>query len=95
MIRYHMFHQTGRPAEDLVSNRFLFQSFARIRKWLEHAKSSPNLSIIAGSRCDDRKGYFVEPTIIETKDPLDPIMQEVRPLLGLLQDPELWDRLTV
>lgn len=55
----------------------LFQSFARISRWLNHAKTSPNLSIIAGGNCDDRKGYFVEPTIVETKDPQDPIMSEV------------------
>lgn len=53
------------------------QSFARIKKWLDHAKSSPNLTVIAGGNCDDSKGYFVEPTIIETKDPQDAIMNEV------------------
>lgn len=54
------------------------QSFARIKRWLDHAKSSSNLSIIAGGNCDNSKGYFVEPTIIVTKDPQDPIMNEVR-----------------
>ncbi|PWA13843.1 hypothetical protein CCH79_00019172 [Gambusia affinis] len=52
------------------------QSFARIKRWLDHAKSSSNLSIIAGGNCDNSKGYFVEPTIIVTKDPQDPIMNE-------------------
>lgn len=55
----------------------LLQSFGRIKKWLDHAKSSPNLTIIAGGKCDDKKGYFVEPTIIETKDPQEAIMNEV------------------
>ncbi|XP_029357876.1 delta-1-pyrroline-5-carboxylate dehydrogenase, mitochondrial [Echeneis naucrates] len=52
------------------------KSFSRIKKWLDHAKSSPNLHVIAGGNCDDKKGYFVEPTIIETKDPQDAIMNE-------------------
>uniref|UniRef100_A0A8C9SYN0 Multifunctional fusion protein n=1 Tax=Scleropages formosus TaxID=113540 RepID=A0A8C9SYN0_SCLFO len=51
-------------------------SFGRIKKWLDHARSSPKLTVIAGGNCDDKKGYFVEPTIIETKDPQDPIMNE-------------------
>lgn len=54
------------------------QSFARIKKWLEHAKTSPNLSILAGGGCDDSVGYFVEPCIVESQDPTDPIMKEVR-----------------
>ncbi|KAH9510028.1 Delta-1-pyrroline-5-carboxylate dehydrogenase, mitochondrial [Bulinus truncatus] len=52
------------------------KAFARIKSYIKHAKSSPNLSIIAGGNCDDSKGYFIEPTIIETKDPFDKIMQE-------------------
>lgn len=53
------------------------QSFGRIQKWIRHAETSPNLSILAGGGCDDKVGYFVQPCIIETKDPKDPIMQEV------------------
>uniref|UniRef100_A0A3Q1BFQ5 Multifunctional fusion protein n=1 Tax=Amphiprion ocellaris TaxID=80972 RepID=A0A3Q1BFQ5_AMPOC len=52
------------------------KSFARIKRWLEHAKSSSNLAVISGGTCDDSKGYFVEPTIIETRDPQDAIMNE-------------------
>ncbi|MEQ2189047.1 Delta-1-pyrroline-5-carboxylate dehydrogenase, mitochondrial [Goodea atripinnis] len=66
------------------------KSFARIKRWLDHAKSSPNLSIIAGGHCDDRKGYFVEPTVIVTKDPQDPIMNEeiFGPVLTIYVYPE-------
>lgn len=56
---------------------FTLKAFARIKGWLEHAKSSPHLKIIAGGKCDDSKGYFVEPTIIETTDPQEKIMSEV------------------
>lgn len=59
------------------------QSFARIKKWLDHAKSSPSLKVIAGGNCDDSKGYFVEPTIVETTDPQDAIMNEVRFVVSL------------
>ncbi|CAH1772683.1 unnamed protein product [Owenia fusiformis] len=52
------------------------KSFDRIKGYLNHAKSSDNLEIVAGGNCDDSKGYYVEPTIIETKDPQDTIMQQ-------------------
>lgn len=60
---------------------FIPKSFSRIKGWLEHAKSSPHLKVIAGGNCDDKKGYFVEPTIIETTDPQEKIMNEVQKLL--------------
>uniref|UniRef100_A0A7N6AUF7 Multifunctional fusion protein n=1 Tax=Anabas testudineus TaxID=64144 RepID=A0A7N6AUF7_ANATE len=66
------------------------KSFARIKKWLDHAKSSPNLKIIAGGKCDDKTGYFVEPTIVETTDPRDAIMNEeiFGPVLSVYVYPE-------
>jgi hypothetical protein len=68
---------TPRPVFDLPLPPRLPQSFARIKKWLEHAGSSPSLTILAGGKCDDSVGYFVEPCIVESKDPQDPIMKEV------------------
>ncbi|XP_077459460.1 delta-1-pyrroline-5-carboxylate dehydrogenase, mitochondrial [Stigmatopora argus] len=71
--------RVGDPVEDFgtffsaVIDR---KSFARIEKCLEEARSSPELEIVAGGRCDDSKGYFVEPTVIVTKDPRHPIMSE-------------------
>lgn len=52
------------------------KAFKRIKSYIDHAKSSPNLEIIAGGKCDDSKGYFIEPTIIVTKDPQEKIMRE-------------------
>ncbi|KAK7016800.1 Delta-1-pyrroline-5-carboxylate dehydrogenase, mitochondrial [Halocaridina rubra] len=52
------------------------KAFKRISGYIDHANSSPNLTIIAGGKYDDSVGYFVEPTIVETKDPKDKIMVE-------------------
>uniref|UniRef100_A0A3P8TY37 Multifunctional fusion protein n=1 Tax=Amphiprion percula TaxID=161767 RepID=A0A3P8TY37_AMPPE len=71
--------RVGDPVEDFstfFSAVIDDKSFARIKRWLEHAKSSSNLTVISGGTCDDSKGYFVEPTIIETRDPQDAIMNE-------------------
>ncbi|XP_050537432.1 delta-1-pyrroline-5-carboxylate dehydrogenase, mitochondrial [Daktulosphaira vitifoliae] len=51
-------------------------AFKRISGYIEHAKKSSNLKIIGGGEYDKSKGYFVQPTIVETKDPLDKIMIE-------------------
>ncbi|GJQ81922.1 hypothetical protein Trydic_g20390 [Trypoxylus dichotomus] len=52
------------------------KAFKRIKSYIEHAKSSPNLEVIGGGKCDDSTGYFIEPTIVQTKDPTDKIMVE-------------------
>lgn len=45
------------------------KSFDRVEKYISGAASNPNVKIIAGGKCDKSKGYFIQPTIIETKDP--------------------------
>ncbi|WP_375417893.1 L-glutamate gamma-semialdehyde dehydrogenase [uncultured Hymenobacter sp.] len=44
-------------------------SFDKLAKYIDGAKTDPNCEIIAGGNYDKSKGYFVEPTIIVTKDP--------------------------
>uniref|UniRef100_A0A8D1CWE4 Multifunctional fusion protein n=1 Tax=Sus scrofa TaxID=9823 RepID=A0A8D1CWE4_PIG len=80
LLEEHGRIKVGDPAEDFgtfFSAVIDAKSFGRIRKWLEHARSSPSLTILAGGQCDDSVGYFVEPCIIESKDPQEPIMKEV------------------
>ncbi len=43
------------------------KAFTRIKGYLDDAKTSA--TIVAGGNCDDSKGWFVEPTIVETQDP--------------------------
>ncbi|CAG9783391.1 unnamed protein product [Diatraea saccharalis] len=52
------------------------KAFARISGYIKGAESNPKNKILAGGKCDDSKGYFVEPTIIQTEDPLDKLMTE-------------------
>ena len=51
-------------------------SFNRVSGYIEAAKADPNCEIIAGGGYDKSKGFFVEPTIILTKDPKCLTMQE-------------------
>jgi len=52
------------------------KSFDRVSGYIKHAKSSPNTTIVAGGNFDDSVGYFVEPTVVETTTPKDPIFHE-------------------
>ncbi|MCC2547574.1 L-glutamate gamma-semialdehyde dehydrogenase [Hymenobacter sp. BT175] len=44
-------------------------SFDKLAKYIDGAKADPNAEIVAGGGYDKSKGYFVEPTVIVTKDP--------------------------
>ena len=39
------------------------------REAIEEARAHPDAEVVAGGGTDDTEGYFVEPTIIETRDP--------------------------
>lgn len=45
------------------------KSFDKLASYIAAAKKDKNAKIIAGGNYDKRKGYFIEPTIIEAKDP--------------------------
>lgn len=44
-------------------------SFETCKGYLERAKASKECEIITGGGCDDRKGWFVEPTVIRCSSP--------------------------
>ena len=43
-------------------------AFERISNYIKYAQESKDCDIIHGGNCDDSVGYFVEPTIIITKN---------------------------
>jgi len=45
------------------------KSFDKIKSFIDHARKDKNAEIWTGGRCDKRDGYFIQPTIIEAKDP--------------------------
>ncbi len=45
------------------------KSFENIRGYIDGVKKSDEAEIIVGGKCQDEVGYFIEPTIIETKNP--------------------------
>ncbi|XP_018335627.1 delta-1-pyrroline-5-carboxylate dehydrogenase, mitochondrial-like isoform X2 [Agrilus planipennis] len=51
-------------------------SFKKIKDYIMYAKNNSGLQVIAGGKCDDSIGYFIEPTIILTRNPHDKLMKE-------------------
>jgi 1-pyrroline-5-carboxylate dehydrogenase len=45
------------------------KAFTSITSYIEKARTNPMSEIIAGGKYEKSKGYFVEPTVIVTKDP--------------------------
>ncbi|XP_063291509.1 delta-1-pyrroline-5-carboxylate dehydrogenase, mitochondrial [Pelobates fuscus] len=93
LLEEHRKIKVGNPAEDFstfFSAVIDEKAFRRIQGWIKHAETSPDLTILAGGKCDDKLGYFVEPTIIESKDPKEKIMSEeiFGPVLAVYVYPE-------
>lgn len=60
------------PTEDFTNfiNAVIDEkSFDKLAKYIDNAKKDTTVEIIAGGNYDKSKGYFIEPTIIQTKDP--------------------------
>ena len=52
------------------------KSFDKITSYIAAAKKDPKTKIIVGGKSNKKKGYFIEPTIIVTEDPLYVTMSE-------------------
>ncbi|MDT8285699.1 MAG: L-glutamate gamma-semialdehyde dehydrogenase [Elusimicrobiales bacterium] len=50
--------------------------YDNIKGYIDQAKKSPSAKILAGGQCDERQGYFIRPTLIETSDSMFKTMQE-------------------
>ena len=68
----------GNPAEfenfmGAVIDRGAFDS---IKKYIDYAKRSKDCKVLIGGRCDARKGYFIEPTVVLAKKPDFKLLRE-------------------
>jgi 1-pyrroline-5-carboxylate dehydrogenase len=45
------------------------KSFDKIKSYIDKVAKDKQASILVGGKCDKSKGYFIQPTIIEAKDP--------------------------
>ncbi len=52
------------------------KSFDDISGYIRAAEAGSDMEILVGGNCDDSKGYFVEPTVVVSKDPSSQLMCE-------------------
>ncbi len=62
--------------ENFVTSVIDEKSFDKISKYIKDAYSSKDAEVIIGGNYDKSKGYFIEPTVILTKDPNYVTMRE-------------------
>jgi 1-pyrroline-5-carboxylate dehydrogenase len=51
-------------------------AFANIKGYIDFARTSADAEILAGGGCDDRVGWFIEPTVVLAKSPDLKLMKE-------------------
>ena len=69
-------------------------AFDSIKNYIDYASASTEAEILTGGKCDDSKGYFIEPTTITTSNPKFKTMCEeiFGPILTIyIYDPIKWD----
>ncbi len=54
------------------------RAFDKIKGYIDDVRASDNAEVIIGGKCDDSVGYFIEPTVVLSKDPKSTTMvQEI------------------
>jgi 1-pyrroline-5-carboxylate dehydrogenase len=51
-------------------------SYTKLASRIESARGDARCALLAGGECDDRVGWFVRPTLIQTDDPRHPLLEE-------------------
>lgn len=52
------------------------KSYDKLKKYIDSARKDRKAKILTGGNCDKRKGFFIEPTVIEVRDPQYVTMRE-------------------
>ncbi|KIC90144.1 L-glutamate gamma-semialdehyde dehydrogenase [Flavihumibacter sp. ZG627] len=45
------------------------KSYDKLKKYIDNARKDRKAKILVGGNCDKKKGFYIEPTVIEVKDP--------------------------
>ena len=51
-------------------------AFDKIKDYIEYAKKSSELTLLAGGTYDDTEGFFISPTVVKTDNPKSRLMEE-------------------
>ncbi|CAB4015789.1 delta-1-pyrroline-5-carboxylate dehydrogenase, mitochondrial [Paramuricea clavata] len=78
LLEAHKEIKMGEPSEfsNFLSAVIDEKAFESIKEFIDYAKESDDVTILAGGNCDKSVGYYIEPTIAETRDPRNKLMEE-------------------
>jgi 1-pyrroline-5-carboxylate dehydrogenase len=51
-------------------------AYRDIKRFIDHARRSSDARILIGGGCNNRKGYFIEPTVVQARTPRLKLMRE-------------------
>lgn len=66
----------GEAFTDFIGPVISESAFERVSGYIRAAKTSPDITILAGGQCDSAKGWFIRPTVVETNDATSRFMTE-------------------
>lgn len=66
----------GEAFPDFIGPVISESAFKRVSGYIRDAKDASDIEVLAGGEYDDSKGWFVRPTVVETKDPTSKFMRE-------------------
>lgn len=66
------------------------KAYKSIGEYIDFAKHDSSLDVLCGGKCDNTEGYFIQPTVVQTKDPHCKLMCEeiFGPVLTVFVYPE-------
>ncbi|XP_028393734.1 delta-1-pyrroline-5-carboxylate dehydrogenase, mitochondrial-like [Dendronephthya gigantea] len=78
LINEHKKIKMGEPSQfsNFLSAVIDEQAFRSIKGFIDYARESDVVTIVAGGTCDQSVGYYIEPTIVKTTDPHNKLMSE-------------------
>ena len=66
----------GEAFTDFIGPVISESAFKRVAGYIRDARESTDITVLVGGDFDDSKGWFIRPTVIETKDPMSKFMRE-------------------
>jgi len=78
LIKYASEAKMGSPEDfgNFINAVIDKSAYDSIKEYIDYAKQSNEAEIVFGGKCDESKGYFIEPTLILTTNPHFKLMEE-------------------
>jgi 1-pyrroline-5-carboxylate dehydrogenase len=78
LLKYASEAKMGSPEDfsNFINSVIDKSAYDSIKEYIDYAKQSNEAEIVFGGKCDESKGYFIEPTLVLTTNPHFKLMEE-------------------